>query len=895
MRKVLFLGGLLSLTVMVATAWAQTGDVKVVLAPFKVYSQESLPKIQETVRNTLAQQLKEEGVVLTDAEETRKAIASLGVATVESETQARSLGQRLRAAAVIYGVFSKVGNHISIDAKLVDVQGVKKTEVLMADDEGIENLTVPLTKIRQQAAVHLLSKAVIAEVNVRGTERIEAAAVKAAAKSAKGEVLRPAQLRDDIKSIYALGYFEEVQAEQSDGPGGKILTFVVKEKSSVSEVRVKGNKAIKEKDIMAAIQTKPYTVLQMNVVNDDVQRINKLYSEKAFHNVVVSYEVQYPKDPRQALVTFNVQENKKMYINKIKFTGNKSYTGFRLRNEVMQTKEKMFLLSTFTDRGVLQEDKLNTDVDRLTAFYHDNGFMDAKVDTPKVIKEKDGFTIEIPIEEGSRYKVSTMEITGDSLDDPKANLMKVVENKPKSYFSREKLRKDVERVQKQFMNEGYAYVDVKPQVQRDPATHTTSINLQVHKGQKITVERVLISGNTKTRDQIIRRQIKLSEGELFSGKKLERSNTALKKLDYFETYDIVPTEGSKPDAMNLNVKVKEKNTGAISIGGGFSSDDGLFAGGEIYQRNLFGRGQSLSLKAQIAEESTRYSLSFIDPFFRDTDFAFGFDLYNWERDYTDFTKDARGAVVKVGHPFGEWSRFLVSYNYERAQVTDVAEGSSVYITSQEGWQDKSSVTFLFERDTTDHPYLATRGSLNTFTVELSSTAIGSDSDFASFQAVSAWYFPLFGKFVGYVRGKIGYIDEWDKNNPVPVYDRFYLGGINSHRAFDWGELGPHDPTTITPDNPQGDEIGGLAYGLLTAELLFPLIEKLNMRGVVFFDYGNAFMTWDEFDLSEFRPGAGVGIVWGSPFGPLRVYWAYNLDQQPGDDAYKFQFSMGYYF
>jgi outer membrane protein insertion porin family len=894
MRKVLFLGGFLSLTVMVATAWAQTGEVKVVLAPFKVYSQESLPKIQETVRNTLALQLKEEGIALVDAEETRKAIASLGVATVDSETQARSLGQRLHASKVIYGVFSKVGNHISFDAKLVDVQGTKKTEVLMADDE-IENLAVPLTKIRQQAAVHLMSKAVIAEVSVRGNDRIEAAAVKGAAKSAKGEVLRPAQLRDDIKAIYALGYFEEVQAEQSDGPGGKTLTFVVKEKPSVSEVRIKGNKAIKEKDIMAAIQTKPYTVLQMNVVNDDVQRINKLYSEKAYHNIDVSYELQYPKDPRQALVTFNVKENKKMYINKIRFTGNKGYSGFRLRNEVMQTKEKMFLLSLFTDRGVLQEEKLNTDVDRLTAFYHDNGYMDAKVNTPKVIKEKDGFTIEIPIEEGSRYKVSTMEITGDTLDDSKVNLMKTVENKPKHYFSREKLRKDVERVQKQFMNEGYAYVDVTPQVQRDPDTHTASIRMQVRKGQKITVERVLISGNTKTRDQVIRRQIKLSEGELFSGTKLERSNTALKKLDYFETFDVVPSEGSKPDAMNLNVKVKEKNTGAISVGGGFSSDDGLFAGGEIYQRNLFGKGQSLGVKAQISEESTRYSINYIDPYFRDTDFAVGIDLYDWERDYEDFTKDAQGVVVKVGHPFGDWSRLLLSYNYEHARVSDVAEGSSIYITSQEGWQNKSSLTLLFERDTTDHPYLATRGSLNSFTVEMASQALGSDSDFGSYQAVSAWYFPIYGKFVGYLRGKIGFIDEWDKNNPVPIYDRFFLGGINSHRAFDWGELGPHDPSTATWDKPQGDEIGGLAYGLLTAELLFPLVEKLNMRGVVFFDYGNAFLTWDEFDFSEFRPGAGIGVVWGSPFGPLRVYWAYNLDQQPGDDAYKFQFSMGYYF
>ncbi len=895
MRKALILTGLLFLVASVPAAWAQTGELKVALAPFKVHSQENLPKIQETLRGTLAQQLKDEGIVLTDAEETRKAIAAMGVATVENEGQARSLGQKVHANRVIFGVFSKVGNHISIDAKLVDVQGAKKTEILVADDEGLENLAVPLNKIRQQAAVHLLAKAIIAEVKVRGNDRIEAEAIKAAAKSAKGEVLRPAQLRDDVKAIYALGYFEEVQAEQSDGSGGKILTFVVKEKPSVNEVRIKGNKKLKEKDIMAAIQTKPYTVLQMNVVNDDVQRINKLYQEKAYHNAEVTSDVQFPKDPRQALVVFNINESKKVFIDTIKFTGTKHYSNFRLHG-VMQTKEKMFLVSMFSDRGVLQEEKLNTDVDRLTAFYHDEGYMDAKVGTPKIIREKDAFTIEIAIDSGSRYKVGTLEVTGDSLDDPKIKLVKHLELKPNKYFSREKLRKDVERIQKVYMNEGYAYTDVTPQVTRDAATKTATVLLQVKKGRQIHIDRITIAGNTKTRDQVIRRQLRLAEGDMFSGTKLERSNTGVKKTDFFETFDITPSEGSKPDTMNLNVKVKEKNTGAISIGGGFSSDDGLFAGGEVYQRNLFGKGQSLGFKAQFSDKTQRYSLNYMDPWFLDTDYAFGFDAYNWMRDYEDFTKDAQGFVVKAGHPFGTWSRLLLIYNYENARVTNIAFDSSIFITSQAGRQVKSSFTLSAERDTTDHPFMPTRGSLNSASVEVASSVLGSDSDFASFQATSGWFFPIYGKLVGYMRGKFGYMDGWNPiTNPIPIYDRFYLGGINSHRAFDWGELGPHDPTTKRPGNPLGDEIGGTVYGLLTGELLFPLVEKLNMRGVVFFDYGNAFLNWNTVDIGDFRPGAGVGVVWGSPFGPLRVYWAYNLDKQEGEDQYKFQFSMGYYF
>jgi outer membrane protein insertion porin family len=893
MRKALTLKWLLVLAALTPMAWAQTGDQKIVVAPFKVYSQESLPKIQEVLRDTLSQQLKEEGLALLEAEEIKKAIAGMGATTIDSEAQARTLGQRLKATSVVFGSFSKVGNHVSIEAKLVDVQGAKKTEVLLADEEGIENLATPLNKIRQQLAVHLLSKAVIAEVRVKGNDRIEAAAVKAVAKSAKGEVLRPAQVRDDVKAIYQMGYFEEVQAEDEDGPGGKILTFVVQEKPSVQEVHIKGTKKIKEKDILAAISTKPYSVLQRNVVNEDIQRITKLYHEKAYFNAEIASSVDFPRDPRQAVVTFTIKENSKIYIDKITFTGNKRYSARKLRGE-MQTKEKMFLVSLVSDRGVLQNEKLNTDVDRLTAFYHDHGFMDAKVGTPKVNREKGGFTIVVPVEEGERYKVASVEISGDTLDGAK-DMGKKLKSKPKDYFSREKLRRDIEYVSKQYMDQGFAHTDVSPLVQRDQATHTATVNLQVKKGEKIHIERIVVTGNTKTRDSVIRHQLKLAEGDTFSATKLERSNTNLKKIDFFEQFEITPSEGSQPDAMNLNVKVKEKSTGAISVGGGFSSDDGLFAGAEIFQRNLFGKGQQLGVKAQVSSETQRYSLSYLDPWFLDTEYAAGFDIYHWNREYTDFTKDAQGFVIKTGHPFGNWSRVIAAYNFENALVTDVAPGSSVLITSQEGRQIKSSVTLSAERDTTDHPFLPTRGSLNAFTMEFSSTALGSDSDFVSYVVSSGWYFPLYWEFIGYVRGKFGYMQELQSDNPIPIYERFFLGGINSHRAFDWGELGPHDPATIATNPPLGDEVGGTKFGLINAELLFPLVEKLGMRGVVFFDYGNAFLEEESFDVGEFRPGAGVGIVWGSPFGPLRVYWAYNLDRQPGEDQYKFQFAMGYYF
>lgn len=885
LRRLLSIGFLLSL-LLAPMAWSQTGEQKVVIAPFKIHSQEPLPNVQSVIRDTLSQQLKDEGLSVVDAEETRKALSALGGESIQTETQAQSLGRRLQASQVIFGSFTRIGNHISIDARLLDVSGQKKTETLVADEEGLENLAAACNKISQQVAVHVLAKAVIAEVRVQGNERIEADAVKSVAKSARGEVLRPGQVRDDIKAIYQMGYFEEVKAEVTDSPTGKILTFVVQEKPTVQEVHIKGNKKIKENDILAALHTKPYTVLQRNVINEDVQRITKLYHDKAYFNVDVKTTVDFPRDPRQAVVTFSIQENQKIYIKKINFTGNKYYSPRTLRG-VMETKEEMFLLTLLTDRGILQQDKLNTDVDRLTAYYHDQGFMDAQVGTPVVSREKDGFSINIPINEGERYRVASVAVTGDLLDD-QTKVNKNLESKPKAYFSREKLRHDIDYLTKRYLDQGYAYAEIVPQVKRDQENHTATIDFQARKGNTVHIERIAISGNTKTKDNVIRREIRLAEGDTFSGTKLEQSNTNLRKLDYFENLEISPSEGSQPDAMNLNIKVKEKTTGTISIGGGYSSDDGLFAGGEITQRNLFGRGQTLALKAQISTEAARYSLSFLEPSLFDTLYSAGFDIYKWNREYPDFTKDSEGFVARIGHPFGDYSNLYAAYNLENANVSDLSSYTDPYLLSQEGQQIKSSVTVSAVRDTTDSRLMPTRGSINTAAVEMSSPVLGSDSDFVAYTLTSGWFVPLYWKLVGYVRGRFGYIEELDKeNNPIPIYERFFLGGINSHRGYDWGELGPTDPF--------GNEIGGIKFGLFTVELLFPLVEKLGMRGVFFMDTGNAFLGSESFDFGEFKTAVGPGLVWASPFGPFRVFWAYNLTREPDSSLSKFQFAMGYYF
>jgi len=876
-RKFWIVIGLLAMS---AVARAQDQTPRVALMPFVVHAQEGASKVQSNITELFVRQLSTEGVKTVDPGDVARALRP-GEA-VQTEARAQALGHGLQADYAVIGSFNQIGNSISLDAKLLDLTGRKKSESLFAEERGMENLATAINTIVQQMAVHLLSKAIIADVQVRGNDRIEADAIKANLKSKKGELLRPDQVRDDIKAIHKMGYFEKVDAEDSDSPGGKVLTFVVLENPTIQEIQVKGSNKIKEKDILAAISTKAFTVLQRNVVNEDVQKILKLYQQKGYFNAEVTTSIDFPKDPRKAAVTYSIKENSKVYIKEISFKGNKHYSARKLRG-VMQTKEKD-IFYWITDHGIMQKEILDTDIDRLTVFYHDEGFMDAKVGTPEIGRQPKGFYILIPVEEGERYKVSSVKISGDLLPNQEI-LSRRLQIKAGQFFSREKLRHDLDTITKTYMDEGYAHADVDPDVKKDAAGETADIDYRVKKGDKFHIGKIFITGNTKTLDRVIRREMKVVEGDLFKGSNVEKSITALKKLDFFEDVEISTSEASQTGIMDLHIKVKEKLTGSLSMGGGYSSDDGLFASGEILQRNLFGRGEYLGLKAYLGFKAQRFMLSFTEPWLFDTPLSAGVDVYDWRRDYSDFTKDAVGSRLRANYPIGNYTKINAVYTLESDRVSNVAEGASVFITSQEGHQIKSSVTLGAERDTTDHPFMPTRGSINTVAVEVSSKYLGSESDFVKYEFHTGWYVPIFWKFVGFARGEIGFLEELDKNNPVPIYERFFLGGINSLRGFDWGDVGPKDT--------QGEIIGGLKYAVVNFELLFPLIEKIGLRGVVFYDAGNAYLGG--IDITEFRTDAGAGLRWNSPLGPLRIEWGYNLDPQEGEHRSRWQFSAGAFF
>jgi outer membrane protein insertion porin family len=880
-------GGLLCLVVFsilaVQAAWSQDQERKVAVLPFVMHGQQDVAKTQKALDEVFVRLCSREGMKLIDPQEVQKVAG----AAVGTEAEARSIGSRLGAAYVVFGSFNQIGNAISIDATLVDVSGQKKPVTLLAEEKGAENLASAVGKIVQQMSVQVLSKALIADVKIKGNDRIEVEAIKGNVKSKKGELLKPQQVSEDIRAIFKMGYFEKVDAEVADTPTGKVLTFIVQENPTVQEVKFVGNKKIKEKDLLAAIVIKPYSILQASVVSDDVQKILKLYQQKGYYNAEVTSKTEFPKDPHKAIVTFNIDEKNKVYIKSINFTGNKNIVARKLRG-AMQTKVKS-ILSLVTDRGILQKEILETDLDRLTAYYHDEGYMDAKVGSPQIELKPDGFHITIPVEEGERYKVTDVKLTGDMLQGYEQKIMKKLELKPNSYFSREKVRHDIDFITKAYKDEGYARVDVDPRIKRNSEDHTTDIDFHIEEKQIVHIGQIFVTGNTKTRDYVIRRELRIFEGDLFSAKKIEASLSRLKKLDYFETVEIDPIDTDQKDIVNLNVKVKEKQTGSISVGGGYSSEDGLFTTGQIQQKNLFGTGDLVSLKAYLGQLASRYILSYTHPYAFGTPMTVGVDLYNWERAYPDFDMNSYGVKLRAGYPIGLYSTLTGYYMWQDARIDNLdtlANRDPNVVKSLIGFEVKSAIGIAFERNTTDHPFLPTKGTYIGTNFEYSSKALGGDYNLFKEEYHVGVYYPLFWKFVGHLRGEIGFENPGGLND-FPIYERYFLGGINSLRGWQFGEVGPTDS--------RGLVYGGDKYVVMNAEILFPLVEKYGVRGLVFFDTGNAFDQGQGIDPSQFREDIGPGIRWNSPFGPLRIEMGYVLDHRTGEAAYQWQFSAGAFF
>lgn len=852
---------------------------RIAVFPFDIYSERDATLLRNAIYNSMTLEL---GKVRTVQVVPRDQFAALVGGKKADEELAVSVGRQVKADYVILGSLTQLGTRVSLDAKAVNVETGAAITGLFAQGTGIENTGAFAAQLAREVLARVSGKQVVARVELSGNRRIENTVIYNALKSAKGKLFSEEDLSADIRAIYRMGYFSDVKADVTDSPDGKVITFLLDERPFVNDIRIKGNEALSSDDIRGSLSFKAKQVYNPDRIKADTDKIKALYDDKGYFNAEISFATEKVRE-RDINVVIDIKENELLYVKSIEFVGNQAFTDKELK-KLMETSEWTWL-SWLTDSGLLKKEKLRDGINRVKVFYMNNGYIQAQIGEPDITHDKKWIYVKIPVSEGRQFKVGKVEITGDGISVPRQELLDKLNIRKKDYYDREAIAKDVEYLTRMTQNDGYAYAEISPRTQTKEAEQKVDIGYDIKKGNLVYFNRVNISGNTKTRDKVIRRQLDFTEGDLYNSDKLKNSYARLNRLRYFEEVNFQTAKGPEENLTDINIGVKERPTGLFSIGAGYSGQDGAMIMAQIAQQNLFGRGQSLSLQTALGWENSTIDLSFTEPYLFDMPLWMKADIWKTYREYDTYDLDTRGAGVTFGYPFWERVMGYLGYKFAINDVKNVLDTASQTIKDQQGETTQSGILTALARDTTDDAVFPSSGSRNRVAGDFFGGIFGGDVAFGKYNGSSSWFFrvPPFGEdLVFSPRARIGYIQAYE-GKEIPVYERYVLGGINSIRGLK--DVGPRDPVT-------GDVIGGTTMLLFNFELIFPLIKNAGMKGVVFFDTGNA---WEnEYDLGDMRKTAGAGIRWYSPIGPLRLEWGYVLDPKDGEPAYRWDFTIGWF-
>jgi outer membrane protein insertion porin family len=866
---------------LVAMDSAQAADAatRILILPFQINALAESAYLSEQIPAVLGDYLEAEGAHLVTPPQPIPATEAMGSGEV------LELGLEAGADQVILGSFTRIGEDFSLDVQIIDAASQNAGASFFQEGRGIENLLGKVRELGRQIANHLFDRQLVAELRVEGNRRIESDAIEKVILTKTGSVYNPNNVAADIKAIFALGYFEDIRVDTRETPQGRSLIYTVRERPTIRQISVSGNRVYEDEEVLSNLDIKTGSIFNIYKVKSNIQQIESLYKEKNYHNVKVDYKVHELKN-NQADVEFVVEEGQKVRIKTITFEGNAAYESKKLR-KLIKTKEKGFF-SWLTSSGELNRDDLNQDAAKLAAFYHNHGYIQARVGEPVVDLEEDWIYVTFKIEEGPQFRVGKVAIDGD-LVLPEAELMGKLKIGKETFYNREVIRNDILLLTDIYSDEGYAYADISPRVDEDMENLVVHITYKINKGSQVYFEKIIISGNTKTRDKVIRRQLRVFEQELFSGKGLKRGVRNLYRLDYFEDVKVNTVKGSGEDKMVLKLDVTEKPTGTFSFGAGYSTVERFFTIASVSQRNLFGRGQTLGLKAEFGARTNRYTLSFTEPWLFDIPLSAGSDLYKSDRDYDTqgYERESKGGRLRFGYPVFDYTRLYLTYGYDVSdiRITD-EEDANDNVKDLAGINTTSSVTTTLRYDSRDRAFNPTEGGDHSLSVEYA--GLGGNIGFTKYLAETGFYFPLYKEVVGFLHGKGGYVYE-NEGKDLPDYERFYLGGMNSLRGFGWRDVSP----TTTKDDGEEVQIGGTQMVQFNAEIILPLVKKAGIVGVLFFDTGDAYAPDENIDPFKLRQSAGYGFRWYSPIGPMRLENGYILDPRDNEKTDgRWEFAIG---
>lgn len=715
---------------------------------------------------------------------------------------------------------------------------------------------------------------IVKELAVQGNRRVQEGVILGRVQTKVGSPFVPAPLAEDIRNIFALGFFEDVQLKVEEFEGGVKVTFVVVERPLIRDIVFVGNKRLSTATLQEKLDLKLGTVYNPVEVQNARDKLKEHYEDEGYFEVQVDPQIERVVEG-DVRVVFRITEGRRITIDRIVIEGAQGLTPRQIKR-IMATQERQF----FILRGVVHRQRLEEDIERILALYNDHGYLQARVESHAITvdRARARVTITIKVVEGSQFTVGSMDITGTHVL-PMEEVRRQLKLAAGDVFSRTKLRESIQGIVDLYSSISRASAEVNPVTTQDSAARKINVVLEITEGPEVFVERINISGNVRSQEKILRREIPMAEGDLFTSQKLTRARQRLSNLGFFESVKASTSPGAAKDKIVVNIEVVERPTGLFSIGGGYSSADGLLGTIDLSQRNFLGRGWEVALRIRGGARTQQGTISFTEPWLFDRPLSGGFDLFNTRRVFLDFTVNTLGGDLRLSHPFLEFWRWYLTYRLSQDRISNVSDSASDVLRREKGTTVTSLVGGALTRDTRDNVFVPSTGGRLSLNTDIA--GLGGDNRFLKSVADFSYFHPVLWSTVlaGHLEAAYGF-GFGDHN--LPLFERFFLGGPNSIRSFKARQLSPLDRT--------GTRIGGTSEVLFNLEYLIPI--GFGFRLATFFDAGNVYGFTKEFDLTDIRKAAGPGIRWQSPFGPVRVDWGFKLDRRKGESASQFQFSVG---
>ena len=789
------------------------------------------------------------------------------------------------------------------------ILGSQKTIFAQDKQPNQEEGVAPVATEKQAPQPQVVKN--VTAIAVQGNKSISTNVVISKMKTRIGSAYQENIVSDDLKRLYLLGFFSDIKIDTQDYKDGLKVILTVVERPIIEHIGFSGIHLITIKDDKLKLQLKSRETqyLDYPALSEDVRILKKMYEKMGYSQADISYKVDLNTQTNKAKINFTIIEGRKVHIKDIIIQGNKSFSSNRIL-KLLKTKRAWFF-----NAGILKEEVLKEDIQRISSFYQREGFTDVAVEyevKPEANKVYLLF-ITIKVNEGKKYLVGSVAIKGNKDISEKEILSRLTDCIPGKVFSQEAMKKDTTNMQGLYFDRGYISAQIQESTVVNPDSERVDITYGIVENQIIYVDKIKIRGNIKTKDLVIRREIRIHPGEKFDGEKLRRSKERLTNLGFFEEISYDTEDTPEPDKKNLLVDVKESKTGAFSFGGGYSTVDQLVGFVEIEQKNFdwknwpyfTGAGQNLKVRASIGNLSNGFDLSFTEPWMFDYPVSFGFDLYRRTHDRDTETgygydETVTGGDLRLGKEISEYLRGDIMYRLDQIDISNPTSDSSDDLKAEVGKNMVSVISPSLTYDSRDNVFDTRKGDLLSASFDFAGGPIGGDKNYWKFFGRASHYFPMPFNSVLEIRGRLGLADPYSGTEKIPIYERFFAGGAYTIRGYEERKVGPVDPLSKDP-------LGGASMAVGNIEYTYPLFSFLKVAA--FYDIGNVWEKLGDIFSSKdangvansggFKSGLGLGLRVNTPIGPIMLDYGIPLDKEPGESTRKsggrFHFSASHGF